>query len=141
MGVTCIPLGREDLFFSSSCFSLTSFLYWGIFPEREGGSQLLFYVSPMVYPSHYASGFGGFKNPAEYPYEVIFKSMSRGIEKLKAMGEDAKKFRPWIQDFDLGTNYGIAEVNKQKQALYDLGIQSWMAWDPSNNYTKPAYKH
>jgi len=99
------------------------------------------YIAPMVYPSHYASGFGGFKNPAEYPYEVIFKSMSRGIEKLKAMGEDAKKFRPWIQDFDLGTNYGIAEVNKQKQALYDLGIQSWMAWDPSNNYTKPAYKH
>ena len=99
------------------------------------------YIAPMVYPSHYASGFGGFKNPAEYPYEVIFKSMSRGIEKLKAMGENAKKFRPWIQDFDLGTNYGIAEVNKQKQALYDLGIQSWMAWDPSNNYTKPAYKH
>ena len=30
------------------------------------------YVCPMVYSSHYAYGFIGFENPAEYPYEVVY---------------------------------------------------------------------
>ena len=32
------------------------------------------YVSPMIYPSHYADGFIGFQNPAEYPYEYLTTS-------------------------------------------------------------------
>lgn len=98
------------------------------------------YIAPMVYPSHYADGFEGFKNPAEHPYEVIQKSLLRGVERLKAIGESPEKLRPWIQDFDLGAVYGVAEVNKEKQATYDVGLTSWMAWDPSNTYTRAAYK-
>lgn len=44
------------------------------------------YVSPMVYPSHYATGFLGYKNPASYPYEVIQYSLTHGLAKLLAMG-------------------------------------------------------
>jgi len=43
------------------------------------------YVCPMVYPSHYAAGFIGYKNPADYPYQVISYSLENGLAKLLAM--------------------------------------------------------
>ena len=48
------------------------------------------------------------------------------------------KLRPWLQDFDYGGNYDIAEVKAQMQAVYDAGLTSWMLWSPSNRYTKGA---
>lgn len=41
------------------------------------------FVSPMVYPSHYATGYLGFKNPALYPYEVVNFSMGSALKKLQ----------------------------------------------------------
>jgi hypothetical protein len=99
------------------------------------------YVCPMVYPSHYANGFIGYKNPAAYPYQVISYSLSHGVAKLFAMGNanttassaaqtslapeniPDTKLRPWLQDFDLGAIYTSAMIRKEKQAVYDtLGI-------------------
>lgn len=97
------------------------------------------YIAPMVYPSHYESGFQGFKNPAAHPHEVIFTSLDRAKSRLGQIGQDLKKLRPWIQDFDLGADYGPKEILAQKQAIYDAGLDSWMSWDPSNIYTKEAY--
>ena len=37
-------------------------------------------------PSHYATGFFGYKNPAAYPYQVIDYSLTHAIAKLVAMG-------------------------------------------------------
>lgn len=48
------------------------------------------------------------------------------------------KLRPWLQDFDYGGNYDIAEVKAQITAVYDAGLTSWMLWAPSNRYTKGA---
>jgi len=99
------------------------------------------YIAPMVYPSHYDAGFQDFKNPSLHPYEVIFASMQRAKFRLEKMGQDPHKLRAWIQDFDLnGVEYGVAEVNAQKKAIYDTGLKSWMSWDPSNKYTRPAYR-
>ncbi len=39
-------------------------------------------ICPMVYPSHFAAGFKGYKNPADHPYEVVKFSMEKAIEKL-----------------------------------------------------------
>ena len=50
----------------------------------------------------------------------------------------ATKFRPWLQDFDYGGNYGEEEVRAQIQAIYDVGINSWMLCDTSNIYTVGA---
>lgn len=49
-----------------------------------------------------------------------------------------EKLRPWLQDFDYGGNYDIAEVKAQIQATYDAGLSSWMLWAPSNRYTHGA---
>ena len=41
------------------------------------------YIAPMIYPSHYASGIFGYKNPADHPYEVIRESLLSLNAKIK----------------------------------------------------------
>jgi hypothetical protein len=97
------------------------------------------YVAPMVYPSHFGSGWNGYTKPASRPYDVIQASMSKAVARAKAMGQDPKKLRPWLQDFNLGATYTPAMVQAQIKATYDVGLDSWMMWDPANKYssTKP----
>ncbi|MFH1978918.1 MAG: putative glycoside hydrolase [Patescibacteria group bacterium] len=96
------------------------------------------YIAPMVYPSHYPRGFLGYKNPAEYPYEVVNFAMVKGVEKLINASTSPLKLRPWIQDFDLGATYDASMVRKQIQATYDAGLTSWMLWSAANKYTRGA---
>lgn len=99
------------------------------------------YLSPMLYPSHFWNGTYGIPVPAAEPYKVIYKSLSDGIQKLEAIGIDKSKLRPWLQDFDLGgVQYTADLVQAQIQAAQDLGIDSWMMWDPRNDYTDEVYK-
>ncbi len=51
---------------------------------------------------------------------------------------DKDKIRPWLQDFDYGGTYDVAEVKAQIKATYDAGLDSWMLWAPSNRYTRGA---
>ncbi|MEX2013438.1 MAG: putative glycoside hydrolase [Parcubacteria group bacterium] len=103
------------------------------------------YVSPMVYPSHYPPTWGGFSNPAEHPYEVVRIAMSRGMERERILNisnglatSTPSKFRPWLQDFNLGAVYGPDKVRAQIQATYDAGLTSWMLWNAGNKYTTSA---
>lgn len=97
------------------------------------------FIAPMIYPSHYPPNYNGFKNPAEHPYEIVTIAMKKGIERAAALGMAPTKFRPWIQDFDLGAKYTESMVRDQIKALEDLGITSYMVWDPGNSYTVAAY--
>jgi hypothetical protein len=118
----------------------------GIGQNIEDAYKNFDYVCPMVYPSHYASGFIGYKNPAAFPYEVIKYSMDAAMARLKILQQSTStpsyslaKLRPWLQDFDLGATYTADMVKKEKQAVYDAGIlNGWMLWDPRNEYTKEA---
>lgn len=98
------------------------------------------YISPMVYPSHYPAGFNGYQNPANYPYEIIYQAMTMASKRLIAASSTPSKLRPWIQDFDLGAVYDEEMIRKEKQAIYDAGLTSWMAWDAANRYTREAYR-
>lgn len=93
------------------------------------------YVSPMVYPSHYPSGFIDIPNPAERPYEVVKFSMDEAVKRASTTPE---KLRPWLQDFQLGAVYTPEMVRLQIQAVYDSGLSSWMLWNASNKYTREA---
>ncbi len=97
------------------------------------------FIAPMIYPSHYPKGYQGFKNPAEKPYDVVSIAMKKGVERAVALGMDATKFRPWIQDFNMGATYTAAMVQDQIRALSEQGIDSYMVWDPANTYTTEAY--
>ncbi len=130
----------------------------GIGQIIEDAYRYFDYVSPMVYPSHYAQGFLGFKNPAEYPYEVVYYSVEKAVGKLKALKAASMepsstvvldrplgKLRPWFQDFDLGATYDSTMIRKQINALNDVAsgtpslVDGWMIWSPSNNYRVGAY--
>lgn len=97
------------------------------------------YISPMVYPSHYAKGFNNWQNPNEHVYGVVSYSMNTAVARFNDRGLDTEKLRPWLQDFDYGGNYGEQEVRAQIQAVYDAGLTSWMIWDPANRYTESAF--
>ncbi len=96
------------------------------------------YVAPMVYPSHYAAGTYGYKNPATKPYEIVFYSMKKAVERAQAIGVDPQKLRPWIQDFNLGATYTDEMVRLEIKGVYDAGLSSFMIWDPANKYHEGA---
>lgn len=129
---------------SADLFGLATVDTWddmGIGQVLEGAYKYFDYVSPMVYPSHYAAGTLGYKNPAQYPYEVIKYSMDRALDRLIAYGKKlaaqnasstiststapeaavqlTAKLRPWLQDFNLGATYDAPMVRKEIQATYD----------------------
>ena len=92
------------------------------------------YLSPMVYPSHYASGYDGFKNPSIEPYKVILSSMGKAVARAKKMGQDPLKLRPWLQDFNLGAAYTPEMITAQIKATNDVGLNSFLLWDAANRY-------
>ena len=98
------------------------------------------YIAPMVYPSHYPPHFNGWANPNNYPYEIVKFSMDEAAKRLVAASTTPLQLRPWLQDFDYGGDYDIAEVKAQIQATYDAGLTSWMLWSASNRYTEGALK-
>jgi len=111
------------------------------------------YIAPMVYPSHFASGYLGLTSPAEHPYEVVKNAMSEAGKRLTATTTPGvgtttpvtkqafplTKLRPWLQDFNLGADYTAEMVRAQIKATNDAGLTSWMVWSPSNRYTEEAF--
>lgn len=98
------------------------------------------YISPMVYPSHYSDIFENINNPESHPYQTVYVSMLRAVERAKYASTSPSKLRPWLQDFSLKVNYGAKEVLEQKNAVYDSGLDSWLLWSASNRYTSSALK-
>ncbi len=96
------------------------------------------YVAPMVYPSHYPENFLGYKNPASHPYEVVHYSMKHAVEKAHNASTTPLKLRPWLQDFNYKAVYTADMVRAQIKATYDVGLTSWMLWDPNNRFTREA---
>jgi len=92
----------------------------------------------MVYPSHYASGFIGFDNPADYPFEVVAYSMAKAKIRLEGYGA---RLRPWLQDFNLGAEYDTSKVYLQIKAVKDIlgeDYHGYMLWSPENWYNEEA---
>lgn len=94
-------------------------------------------ICPMVYPSHFYPGYHNLKSPESSPYETIRLSLADALFRRNAINSKTE-IRPWIQDFSLSVTYGPKEVEAQIQAAKDLGIHSWILWDPKNRYTKEA---
>lgn len=135
----------------------------GIGQVIEDAYRYFDYVAPMVYPSHYASGFIGYKNPAAYPYEVVKHSLESALlrrQSLLATNSEQTtngpasstppttgplpvgKLRPWLQVFDLGATYDQTMVEAEIRAVEEVlknasgsdAWAGWMLWDPKNSY-------
>ncbi len=129
-----------DIPISGDVFGLTTEAVddMGIGQVWEKAVPYFDFLCPMVYPSHYPSGYANYKNPAAYPYEVVNKALASAVVKTQNSGQNIAKIRPWLQDFDMGATYTKDMVRAQIKAVYNNGLNSWLLWDPSNKYTPSA---
>lgn len=98
-------------------------------------SQVVDYISPMLYPSCFRHGIPGQPSPVAHPYEIVLRSLQNGAERA---GVAAIRFRPWLQAFrDYAFDnrrYGEAEIAAQIRAAETFGSDGWMLWNPRNVY-------
>jgi hypothetical protein len=114
------------------------------------------YICPMVYPSHYPPNFEGFANPAQYPYEIIYRSLAKAKPLFDQAQTNADNHadqrgqfqrqsassprqsalvRPWLQAFDLGAKYTPQMILEEKRAVRDGQGYGWLLWNARNDYS------
>jgi len=116
------------------------------------------FIDPMVYPSHYNSGFAGLKNVNSDPGLVVKTSMLEAVRRTVSTttvnysfnatpiastspqlyekpSYDASKMRPWLQAFDYPVPYSAEMIQAQITANEDAGLDSYLMWDAANKYT------
>jgi len=113
-------------------------------------------LSPMVYPSHYATskqnGTGqeingvNFDKPDLEPYSVVYNTLLSGKKRLDKEGTKVT-IRPYLQAFTAPWNgagyyqkYGIEQIRQQIKAVYDAGYTEWILWDPANKYPMDVFE-
>ncbi len=131
---------------------------FGIVCEGEGDSEDigqyleligkdLEYISPMLYPSHYALGqtVNGIKfaKPDLEPYAVVYNSLVKARNRLSKVDGYTPDIRPYLQDFTatwIGKGnymeYGPEQVRQQIKAVYDAGYKEWILWSARNRYSE-----
>jgi hypothetical protein len=128
-------------------FGYTSWLPqdMGIGQVVEALAPNLDVLSPMLYPSTFASGLpndgGAYANAVAFPYEIVEKSTRRAVVRTRAANPQAE-VRPWLQDFadyafDRRT-YSVAEIRAQMAGARVAGGRGWLLWDPLVKYTRAA---
>lgn len=105
-------------------------------------SKYLDAICPMVYPSHYAKGTFGIEYPHIDPYGIILKNMELAQDHIREIPYSERKviIRPWLQDFTMKSlepylEYGPEQIREQIKATYDAGLNQWLFWNASGNYT------
>ncbi len=103
--------------------------------QIEDAALYFDYVCPMVYPSHYPSGYLNFSNPAAHPYEVVSHAIKKGTESLEPIENKRAKIRPWLQAFNLGAEYTPSMIDLQIQAANENGGYGYLIWNARNVYS------
>lgn len=97
-------------------------------------------VLPMVYPSHYMRGVYNLKHPNSEPYQVIRRAMQDALRRSATLGKTAE-IRPYLQAFTLGPpRYTAAHVREQIRAAEELGLKSWVLWNPRSAYDAAIFR-
>src|SRR6266699_2299128 len=89
-------------------------------------------VLPMVYPSHYYRGAFGYAWPNGQPYHIVRSALTDALQRSRPLPGSAE-IRPFLQAFTLGRRlprYTPFEIREQIRAAEDLGITSWVLWNP-----------
>ena len=99
-------------------------------------------VLPMVYPSHYYRGAYGYDRPNANPYAIVKNALREAIARSGAQAKSAA-IRPFLQAFTLGRRlprYTPHEIREQIRAAEDLGIESWVLWNPRSVYQRDSLR-
>ncbi|HZG14170.1 MAG TPA: putative glycoside hydrolase [Candidatus Bathyarchaeia archaeon] len=143
-------LAPYNVYISADIFGLVTSVTddMGIGQKWELVSPHVDYVSPMMYPSHYANGTYGLAIPDARPYETIYHGLQDAQKKdqtLMAKQLHPAIIRPWYQDFTARwvkghIPYGPREVQAQIKAGRDLGVEEYLIWDAGNTYSEGAWR-
>lgn len=95
------------------------------------------YISPMMYPSHYAKGHLGLANPAANPGKVIDNGMKKGTPLFV---DTHAQLRPWLQAFNMGARYGAQNIRAQIDMVEKYPNAGWLLWNAANRYTDAGLK-
>jgi hypothetical protein len=145
-----VKYAREQLTPLGVRVSVDIFGYAASVPAAEGIgqdfnkiSQNVDVISPMIYPSHYSTGWFGANVPDAAPYVTINGAMKDTSKKLEPITDLKPVVRPWIQDFTASwvkgyIKYGKHEIDEQVRALKDNGIDEFLLWNAVNTYTPNA---
>lgn len=101
----------------------------GIGQQWDVVTQVLDVVSPMLYPSHYASGWYSFDRPNDHPGEMVQSALEDGISRLQT----GTVVRPWLQDFGYTDDQVRAQIDSAEG--FNLG---WMLWNAFSNVSVGA---
>jgi hypothetical protein len=99
-------------------------------------------VLPMVYPSHYYRGAYGYDRPNANPYAIVKHALREALERSRPHPRSAA-IRPYLQAFTLGRRlprYTPHEIREQIRAAEELGITSWVLWNPRSVYQRESLR-
>lgn len=95
-------------------------------------------LSPMVYPSHYRPGYGGFDVPGNHP-EIVGMATRKIIEQIgqaRTEGRPMAVVRPWLQAASFNSpEYGPQWVASEVRHAESAGSRGWLMWNPTQTYT------
>ena len=122
----------------------------GIGQNLDTVGKKIDFLSPMVYPSHYAVGQivnnVRFLKPDLDPYGVVYNTMLKAKSRIAQIQDYKAKMRPYIQNFAapwLGKGYyqpyRETQVKEQIKAIYDAGYDEWLVWEATNSYSLNAF--
>jgi hypothetical protein len=101
----------------------------GIGQRWEEVTGIVDVASPMVYPSHYETGWYGFEVPNDNPGPMVTNALEDGMARLARN----VVVRPWLQDFGYTPEQVRAQIEVAEQ--YGLG---WMLWNAASDVTVDA---
>lgn len=133
-------ISKENTYVSADVYGLVGSVhddmqlgqYW------EAVSNYTDYISPMMYPSHYANGTYGVAVPDADPYSTLLQGTKDAVLRNQNL-ETPAIIRPWIQSFTASwvkgyISYGPDQIEAQIKALKDAGVNEYLLWNASNNY-------
>lgn len=98
-------------------------------------TEVLDYLSLMLYPSGFKFGIPGYLNPVQHPREIVLLSLEKAKQRS---GVPALRFRPWLQafkDYAFDRKPFLSDkIRAQTNAAADFGSDGWMLWNPHNLY-------
>jgi hypothetical protein len=96
----------------------------GIGQLLEEVSQSVDALSPMIYPSHYSTGWLNFDDPNAHPAEVVGQAIEAGLPRLQGA-----MLRHWLQAF----YYDAGQIAEEIQQAEDNGL-GWLLWNAVSAY-------
>ena len=79
--------------------------------------------------------------PNGQPYKVVRRALEEALGRSRA--PDAAAIRPYLQAFTLGRRlprYTPFEIREQIRAAEEVGITSWVLWNPRSVYQRDALR-